>query len=310
MICDFSQMKKQNEMLEQKLQTMKQDYMKLQMKTGDFRRLLETMEETKKKNRYARLRKNIAKITASVAAVAAAFVILPNTSASVAHAMNELPLIGSLIKVVTFRDYDYESERNIAHIEVPKVTQSDVTGNPQVQETLEQTLNEINVDIQRITDEIIAQFEAYLHDEQGYQDYIVKSDVLATTKDYFSMKLMCYQGAGSGYQWNYYYTVDLKTGERLKLKDLFLEGSDYLTPISENIKQQMQANMDADENVHYWLHDEIEELNFKTIYEDTSFYVNERGNIVIAFDEGDVAPMYMGALEFEIPSEVLKSIRK
>ena len=68
--------------------------------------------------------------------------------------------------------------------------------------------------------------------------------------------------------------------------------------------------MDADENVHYWLHDEIEELNFKTIYEDTSFYVNERGNIVIAFDEGDVAPMYMGALEFEIPSEVLKSIRK
>lgn len=310
MICDFSQMKKQNEMLEQKLQTMKQDYMKLQMKTGDFRRLLETMEEAKKKNRYARLRKNIAKITASVAAVAATFVILPNTSASVAHAMNELPLIGSLIKVVTFRDYDYESERNIAHIEVPEITQSDVAGNPQVQETLEQTLNEINVDIQRITDEIIAQFEAYLHDEQGYQDYIVKSDVLATTKDYFSMKLMCYQGAGSGYQWNYYYTVDLKTGERLKLKDLFFEGSDYLTPISENIKQQMQANMDADENVHYWLHDEIEELNFKTIYEDTSFYVNERGNIVIAFDEGDVAPMYMGALEFEIPSEVLKSIRK
>ncbi len=81
MICDFSQMKKQNEMLEQKLQTMKQDYMKLQMKTGDFRRLLETMEEAKKKNGYARLRKSIAKITASVAAVAAAFVILPNTSA-------------------------------------------------------------------------------------------------------------------------------------------------------------------------------------------------------------------------------------
>lgn len=310
MICDFSQMKKQNEMLEQKLQTMKQDYMKPQMQTGEFSKLLETMEEAKSRNRYDRIKKGIVRIAASVAAVSVALVILPNTSASVAHAMNELPLIGPLIRVVTFRDYDYESERNIAHIEVPEITQSDVAGNPQVQETLEHTLNEINVDIQRITGEIIAQFEAYLHDEQGYQDYIVKSDVLATTKDYFSMKLMCYQGAGSGYQWNYYYTVDLKTGERLKLKDLFFEGTDYLTPISENIKQQMQANMDADENVHYWLHDEIEELNFKTIYEDTSFYVNERGNIVIAFDEGDVAPMYMGAMEFEIPSEVLKSIRK
>ena len=41
-----------------------------------------------------------------------------------------------------------------------------------------------------------------------------------------------------------------------------------------------------------------------------SFYLNEKNNVVINFDEGDVAPMYMGSVEFEISSEVLSNIRK
>ncbi len=178
-----------------------------------------------------------------------------------------------------------------------------------MQEKLEQTADEINAEIQEITDRLVEEFEANI-DEEGYQDVTVKSEVLATTADYFTLKLICFQAAGSGYQWNYYYTIDLKTGERLRMKDLFIEGADYITAISENIKEQMQAQMDADENVYYWLHDEIEEWNFKAITDETSFYLNEKGNMVIGFNEGDVAPMYMGAVEFEIPAEVLADIRK
>jgi len=96
----------------------------------------------------------------------------------------------------------------------------------------------------------------------------------------------------------------------LQLKALFQEGADYITPISEDIKRQMQEQMDADENVIYWLHDEIEEWNFKAITDETNFYLNEKANVVIAFNEGDVAPMYMGTVEFEIPAEVLAGIRK
>ena len=36
----------------------------------------------------------------------------------------------------------------------------------------------------------------------------------------------------------------------------------------------------------------------------------KKENVVIAFDEGEVAPMYMGAVEFEIPKEVVNDIRK
>ena len=147
--------------------------------------------------------------------------------------------------------------------------------------------------------------------EEGYQDMMVKSEVIATTERYFTLKLICYQGAGSGAEWDYFYTIDLENGERLQLADLFTEESDYITPISENIKEQMRAQMKADENVHYWVDEtEIPEWNFKEITDETGFYLNEKDEIVICFNEGDVAPMYMGCVEFVIPKEVVADIRK
>lgn len=258
----------------------------------------------------ARNKKRIIRTVSAAAAVVAAFVILPNTSASIALAMEQIPVIGNLVEVVTFRDYSYETDRNMADIQVPEIQVSDQADTGEVQDKLNKTTEEINAEIQRISEDLIAEFEAGLEYEEGYQDVVVNSEVLTTTQDYFTLKLLCYQGAGSGYAWNYYYTIDLNTGERLKLKDIFKEGADYITAISENIKEQMQAQMDADDSVYYWLHDEIEEWNFKSITDETSFYINEKGNVVIGFNEGDVAPMYMGTVEFEIPAEVLADLRK
>ena len=172
------------------------------------------------------------------------------------------------------------------------------------------SLDEINAEIQRISETFVKEFEENLQYERGYQDVIVKSEVISTTQDYFTLKLICYQGAGSGSEWNYYYTIDLDTGERLQLKDLFKEGADYITLISENIKTQMREQMAADDRKYYWIDDEMEELNFKQITDETAFYINEQGNIVMSFNEGDVAPMYMGVVTFEIPEEVVSGIRK
>lgn len=327
---DFSEMKETNEGLEQKLQPLKKQYLKQEMSQQNLTALQKKMEEAKMKEKREHSKKVFVRIGTAAAVLAAAFLILPNTSANIAYAMEQIPVLGKLVKVVTFRDYSYESERHNADIKVPELVVEDleqpqnadrtedadqVAGEDQkndqeVKENLEKTTAEINAEIQQITNELVEQFETYMVDEQGYQDIMVDSEVLATTDDYFTLKLLCYQGAGSGYQWNYYYTIDLKTGERLQLKDLFQEGADYITPISENIKQQMAEQMAADDMVHYWLDDEMEEWNFKAITDETSFYMNEKGNVVIGFNEGDVAPMYMGAVEFEIPAEVIQDIMK
>lgn len=310
MIYNFSEMNKQNELIEDELQVLKKDYQKHQMSKKQLEGLQKKMEEANMENRKEYNKKRMIKFAATAAAFVGAFMILPNTSAAIAHAMEEIPLIGQFVEVVTFRDYEYEADRNMADIEVPEIKLDEQVKDSEVEDNLERSADEINQEIEKITSELVEDFEANLEDEEGYQDVIVKSEVLATTSDYFTLKLICYQGAGSGYQWNYYYTIDLNTGERLQLKDIFNESADYITPISENIKEQMQQQMTANEDVHYWLNDEIEEWNFKAITEQTSFYMNDKGNVVIGFDEGEVAPMYMGTVEFEIPTEVLQDIRK
>ena len=267
------------------------------------------IDQAKRANSISR--RNLSRIrwTAAVAACLTVL-ILPNTSSKVAYAMEQIPVIGGLVSVITFRDYKYDSDRNNADIEVPNVVVDDELVSADNADTIKKTTEEINTEIEEITDELIKEFETYAEDELGYQDVMVKSEVLKTTPDYFTLKLICYEGAGSGYEWNYFYTIDLKTGKRLALKDIFVDGADYITPISENIKTQMQEQMDADENVHYWLNDEFEEWNFKSITDETSFYLDEKGDLVICFNEGDVAPMYMGTVSFTIPSNVIKDIRK
>ena len=301
-------MVEKNDLLERELHILRKEYEKHQMTDAQVKQLHRTIKEAgkMKEKRTGGIRFAVA----AAAVVAGLFVILPNTSGTIAHAMEQIPIIGQLVKVGTFRDYEYESDRNMADIEVPEIKPEEQLEDSTLQENIDRTTAEINAEIQSITDELIAEFEKNLDEEMGYQDVVVKSEVLATTPEYFTLKLICYQGAGSGYQWNYFYTIDLNTGERLQLKDIFEEGADYITPISENIKVQMQERMDADESVYYWLNDEIEEWNFKAITDETSFYLNERGNVVIGFNEGDVAPMYMGTVEFEIPADVLDGIRK
>ena len=308
------------------LETCKQKYNQPHMSERQIEEMKKKIEQAKQRNKFNKVYKTVA----CVAAVLAMFIVLPNTSAGVAHAMENIPLLGRLVNVVTFRDYQYESDRHNADIEVPELvpiedsntvaqetqeqaveeTQKQTTQEKdEVQQKLEKSAEQINAEIQEISDRFISEFEEGLQYEEGYQDVMVKSEVMNTTQDYFTLKLICYMGSGSGAEWNYYYTLDLNTGERLQLKDLFQEGADYITPISENIKVQMREQMAADDMNHYWLDDEIDEWNFKQITDETAFYINENGNIVISFNEGDVAPMYMGVVTFEIPDEVVKDIR-
>lgn len=312
----------------EKLEELKKQYEMHEMTEDQKEALRRTMMEAKRDNRQKRRRVQRSAMTA-VAAAVALFILLPNMSQEIAYAMSNLPLVGGIVKVVTFRDYQYETDRHNADITVPELTVSmadtekgaqDAAGpetDTQMPETagqeqaLQKTTDEINEEIRQITDEIIAEFEAAAADEEGYQNVIVKSEILATSDQYFTLKLICYQGAGSGAEWDYFYTIDLNTGERLALADLFTEGSDYIDRISQSIKEQMKARMEADESQYYWLDQEdVPDWNFRQITDETSFYLNQDGNVVICFNEGDVAPMYMGCVEFEIPAQTPAEIRR
>lgn len=289
----------------EEIKKIKEEYMKVKMSKEQVEAMKEKIEQAKKDKRKER-RRNIVKYTAgAVTAAMAAFVILPNTSQRVAFAMEQIPIVGDVVHTVTFRQYLYEDDRNYADVETEKIKTNGKN------KKLEKSSEKINEEIDAITKKQVAEFKEELKEKKGYQSMTIKTEVVTSNEEYFTLKLMCYQAAGSGSEKDYYYTIDLKTGERLQLKDLFKTDSDYKKVISDNIKEQMRTQMKEDKNVQYWLDDaEAAMWEFDSIKDTTSFYINNKGKLVICFNQGKVAPMYMGSVEFDIPSTVTEPLLK
>ncbi len=287
------------------IKKIKEEYMKVKMSKEQVEVMKEKMEQAKK-DKLKERRKNIVKYTAgAVTAAMAAFVILPNTSQRVAFAMEQIPIVGNVVHTVTFRSYSYEDDRNYADVKTEKIKTDGKN------KKLDKSSEKINEEIDEITKKQVAEFKEELKEKKGYQSMTIKTEVVTSNDEYFTLKLICYQAAGSGSETDYYYTIDLKTGERLQLKDLFKADADYKKVISDNIKEQMRTQMKEDKNVQYWLDDaEATMWEFDTIKDTTSFYINNKGKLVICFNQGDVAPMYMGSVEFEIPSTITESLLK
>ena len=297
-------MRKENE---SNLSKLKKEYESVSMGEEAIHVMRQRMEQGKKEKKIMEM-KTWMKGVAVAAAVA--LVILPNTSSSVAYAMKNIPLLGNVVNVVTFRDYHYDQNKKTADVSVSKIDINTEGLEGESVDNAKKSSEEINREIEQITNQWVEEFKETMRSD-GYEQIMVKTEPINTTDKYFTLKLICYQGAGSGFEQDFFYTINLDTGKRMKLSDLFIEGSDYRTIISDDIKKQMRKQMDEDENVSYWLDDkEVEEWNFEEIPEDVSFYVNENNELVICFNEGDVAPMYMGTVEFVISNEVLGEIRK
>lgn len=290
---------------EKGMENLKREYERAAMDEGQVRGLRDKIEQAKLYRRRGKRTVLAKRLGLAAAAAVCAFFILPNTSPQVAAAMSRLPVLGGLVEAVTFREYRYDSAGNHADVKVPELQSGeDAAGNTPA------SLEEINREIQRIAEQKVAEFQQGLS-EEGYQDIVIDYEIVASTPQYFTLKFIYYYASGSGAETDYYYTIDLATGNRLALGDLFREGVDYLTPISENIKEQMRRRMQADEMVVYWLDDEeVPEWNFQGIEEDVQFYVNEDDDIVICFQEGEVAPMYMGSVQFVISRQALAGLRR
>lgn len=254
-------------------------------------------KETKKRAK----RRKVYRYIGSAAAVFALMLILPNTSRTAAAAMQQIPVLGDFFKVVTIREYQVDEGRYQADVKVPEVVPEDTDNvSEETAQQAKETADAINFDIQKATDELVEEFKSTMEEfKDGYGDILVDSEVLTDDERWFSLDLVLYQGAGSGYERHRHYTIDKTTGKKAALSDFF--GEDYVETVSEDIKTQMRQRMAEDENVVYWIdNEEVPEWNFTSIAEDQDFYVNKDGKVVVCFNEYDVAPGYMGCVEFVI----------
>lgn len=236
----------------------------------------------------------------TAAAALLAITVLANSGASVAYAMEQIPVIGAITKVVTFRTYEKKEGNTEAKVEIPKVEAEQGSG-------YGDAVNQVNLSVEEYTNQIISQFEADVKAGGGelhkglYSDY----EVLTDNDRLFTLRINTEEVMASAAVSVKIYTIDKKSGKILALKDMFPQGTDYVTMLSNAIKTQMEADMNGDSGKSYFLNDGMDS-DFTAIKENQNFYINADGHLVLVFDEYEIAPGYMGVVEMEVPETILK----
>ena len=236
--------------------------------------------------------KNMKRTGVTAAALVLTFGIAVNASPVVAQAMDGIPVIGSIARVVTIRNYN-ESTNNgmMADNSVPQID-----GNVAANADMDAYAKEL---ISRYEKEVVAQ----LGQEEGHYALESSYEVVSDNDKYVSIRINTVETMASGAEFVKIFTVDKATGQTVSLKD-FLNSPEKLEAVSQNIKDQMAAQMAEDEGKVYFT--EGEPGGFTGLTGDENFYLNEAGELVIVFGEYEVAPGYMGTVSFTIPKDVTK----
>ena len=232
--------------------------------------------------------------TAWAAAVLALFIAVPNVSPAAAAAMADIPVLGAVVRVVTFRNYTYDDGWHSAEVSVPELA-----GGAAAQEVSDQ--------VRAYTDRLIARFEETCEEElgkEGYHGLDVTSTVVTDTDEWFTLRVDAVEIQASGYEFSRFYHIDKTTDQMVTLKDLFREDADYVTVLSDEVRRQMEERMAENTEASYFPEE------FTAIGPERNFYFNTDGDLVLVFDEYTIAPGSMGMPEFTIPSDVYETLLK
>lgn len=246
-------------------------------------------------------------------AAAASLVVLMvavNTNDALAKSLGDVPVLGALTRIVTLTTYTDQTNRHEAKVEVPKM-EVEPGGDGGIDAQVQKNYELSNGQIEAYANQFIKMYEDDLKAANGEGNYALDSrySVVGDDGRYLSIRIDTTLIMASGTQYVKIFNVDKATGELVALPELFEDSAKGLEAVGENIKQQMADQMEQDENISYFYNTDMPDLDFKGLTGEESFYFNGNGELVIAFNEYDVAPGYMGAVEFTIPKTVTDPYR-
>ena len=222
--------------------------------------------------------------------------LLLNLSPTVARAMSQIPLLGELCRVVTFREYHFTDEIKYVDVRIPQIEN---WGKSQLEQR-------VNLEIQKKIHDCIQESEAIAQDY--YEAFVatggkpedfhpigitVDYEVKTINQKYASFVIWKCESFVRAYEQWYYYNIDLQSGRILSLKDWF--GNDYRQIVAKHVEEEL-ANWDEDQRWALWADIDVEDL----ISENTDFYINPEGQVVVVFPRYSLACGAAGRLEFVI----------
>ena len=218
---------------------------------------------------------------------------LPNVSVVYAKAMENIPIIGKLVEVLTIRNYFYSDGRHELDAEIPSVNDSSASNASEL----------INMNVNELTSEIIQKFYAELEitENQGYGSIYIDYETITNTDQWFTLKLTVTEVTGSSNVCHVFYHIDRTKGKYVQFGD-FIAKENFDT-IEQIIIKQMKAQMAANANITYWVDSYELGESITSLDVNQNFYFNENGDFVIVYNKYEVAPGSMGCPEFTISKE-------
>lgn len=247
-------------------------------------------------------------VTAAAACFALLFIGALNVSPVLALELSDVPVIGQIARVCTFRSFVQQDESKIIQVRLPQIAD---TGNTDLERRIN---NEIRVKVDAAVDQARQNakemYDAYLSTGGDPAEYIpldvhIDYEVKCSDADTLSFVITRSETRANVFTEYTFYNIDLETGRELTLRDLL--GSDYRQVVTREVQRQMRERMLADPEALYFGYLDADTADpetagerFDSIPEDQRFYINAAGNPVVVFEKYEIAPGYMGSQEFEI----------
>ena len=251
--------------------------------------------ENNKKD-WRRNMKNMKKWYASAAAVGL-IIVSVNASSTFATSLENIPVIGNIIKIVNFNNYRINKDGMDVSISLPEVSSDS--------KDLEYKLNK---EFEKEGKEAYKKYEAEVAklEKEGkttHKSADIWSETIAENDKTASIAIYNTEIEASAATSRKIYNINKENKTVLTLEGMF-GNNDYVDVLSKNILSQMKERTKKDSNDVYFV-----DNTFK-IKKDQPFYINDKGELVICFDEYEVAPGSAGLVEFVIPSNIVSKLMK
>ena len=242
--------------------------------------------------------------TVALATTFALFIVLLNTNETFAKSMEDIPVISNLAKVFTVREYKVETDTELIEARVPAIQN---TGNTELENRIN---NEISTKINNVLDEAKQRAKEYQEavvatggNLDDYRPMLIDVNYEITYQDdkLISFIITKFESLASAYTEQYFYNINIQTGEELDLKDVL--GENYKEIVDKEVTKQIEERKKADENNIYFEKNEGGFSGIENEYQD--FYIDENKKVTVVFQKYEIAPGYMGIQNFEIPNDIL-----
>ena len=182
-------------------------------------------------------------------------------------------------KLQLLKEKHYETEGTIVTVKIPHVVNVK-------DDKVKKVINKL---ITQAIDDFTNEFKEF--DKEPNTEHKLIADI--TFQNYYSddkiisFSINATQIMADSYLQKKFYTVDLKTGEVYNIEHFL--GSDYQNIVKKSVQQQIAENKEKYPNLMYF----DEAVNNLKITNEQPFYINKDNQVVVVFNQFEIAPGYM-----------------